>query len=81
MLFTPYGTVLDVVALKTTKMRGQAHIVFKDIATAAVALRALDGTVFFGKEMVCKLLCEFDRWLMFVADIICKGQVGFYCQT
>jgi len=51
MLFSPYGAVLDIVALKTSKMRGQAHIVFKDIATAAVAMRALEGTNFFGKEL------------------------------
>lgn len=52
ILFSTYGSVLDVVALKTLKMRGQAHITFKDIATATRAMRDLQGFEFFGKEMV-----------------------------
>jgi len=52
MLFSTYGAVLDVVALKTMKMRGQAHIVFKDIQTATQAMRSLDGFEFFGRPMV-----------------------------
>lgn len=52
MLFSTYGPVLDVVALKTSSMRGQAHIVYRDIQTATQAMRALDGFNFLGKEMV-----------------------------
>ena len=44
LLFSTYGSVLDVVALKTMKMRGQAHIVYKDIQTATQAMRALERT-------------------------------------
>ncbi|KXX74927.1 U2 small nuclear ribonucleoprotein B'' [Madurella mycetomatis] len=51
MLFSTYGAVLDVVALKTMKMRGQAHIVYKDIQTATQAMRSLDGFEFFGREL------------------------------
>ncbi|KAL1859013.1 hypothetical protein VTK73DRAFT_7608 [Phialemonium thermophilum] len=51
MLFSTYGAVLDVVALKTQKMRGQAHIVYRDIQTATQAMRSLDGFEFFGKPM------------------------------
>jgi RNA recognition motif-containing protein len=51
-LFSTYGTVLDVVAMKTEKMRGQAHIVFKDVQASTQAMRALQGFEFFGKEMV-----------------------------
>lgn len=51
-LFSTYGVVLDVVAMKTEKMRGQAHIVFKDIQASTQAMRALQGFEFFGKEMV-----------------------------
>ncbi|KAK2750261.1 U2 snRNP complex subunit msl1 [Onygenales sp. PD_40] len=50
-LFSTYGTVLDVVAMKTAKMRGQAHVVFKDIQASTQAMRALQGFEFFGKEM------------------------------
>jgi len=51
-LFSTYGPVLDVVALKTTKMRGQAHVVFRDVQTATQAMRALQGFEFFGIKMV-----------------------------
>lgn len=53
MLFSTYGSVLDVVALKTMKMRGQAHIVFRDMHAATQAMRALEGFQFLGKELVC----------------------------
>ncbi|KZF24635.1 RNA-binding domain-containing protein [Xylona heveae TC161] len=50
-LFSTYGPVLDVVALKTMKMRGQAHIVFRDIQASTQAMRALQGFNFYGKDM------------------------------
>ncbi|PHH80519.1 hypothetical protein CDD82_1687 [Ophiocordyceps australis] len=51
MLFSTYGSVLDVVALKTIKMRGQAHVTFKDIQTATQAMRHLNGQMFLGHEL------------------------------
>lgn len=53
-LFSTHGTVIDVVCRKTTKrnMRGQAHVVFKDVNQSTRAMRALQGFEFFGKEMV-----------------------------
>ncbi|KAL6716332.1 hypothetical protein ACLMJK_005898 [Lecanora helva] len=50
-LFSTYGPVLDVVALKHKKMRGQAHVVFRDAQASTQAMRALQGFDFFGKEM------------------------------
>lgn len=55
MLFSTYGPVIDVIALKTMKMRGQAHIVFRDVQTSTQAMRALQAFNFFGKEMVGQL--------------------------
>ena len=52
MLFSTYGPVLDVVALKTIQMRGQAHVVFRDVQAATQAMRSLDGQVFLGRQMV-----------------------------
>jgi U2 small nuclear ribonucleoprotein B'' len=52
MLFATYGVVLDVVAMKTMKMRGQAHVVFRDLDASTQAMRALQGFTFFGKDMV-----------------------------
>lgn len=52
LLFSTYGSVLDIVTLKTMKMRGQAHIVFQDISKATQAMRNLDEKEFHGKKMV-----------------------------
>lgn len=53
MLFSTYGTILDIVALKTPKMRGQAHVLFRDTQASIQAMRALQGFEFYGKPMVC----------------------------
>ncbi|KAI0036787.1 hypothetical protein K488DRAFT_40537 [Vararia minispora EC-137] len=50
-LFATYGKLIDVVALKTPKMRGQAFLVFTDLASATSALRACDGMLFYDKPM------------------------------
>lgn len=52
MLFSTFGPVLDIVTLKTMAMRGQAHIVFRDIQAATQAMRTLDGDEFLGRTMV-----------------------------
>lgn len=52
MLFSSYGPVLDITALKNQKMRGQAHVLFRDIGSATQAMRAQNGEDFFGREMV-----------------------------
>jgi U2 small nuclear ribonucleoprotein B'' len=56
MLFSTYGPVLDVittrVGAKSQTMRGQAHVVYRDIQTSTQAMRALQGFDLFGKEMV-----------------------------
>lgn len=52
MLFSVYGSILDIVAMKTSKMRGQAHVLFRDVSSSTQAMRALQGFEFFGKEMV-----------------------------
>lgn len=50
-LFSQYGVILDVVALKTQKMRGQAFVTFRDVGSATQALQSLQGFSFFGKPM------------------------------
>lgn len=65
MLFATYGIVLDVVALKTPKQRGQAHIAFRDVPSASQAMRALQGFNLYGKELVSlKFLIDDKRTLM-----------------
>lgn len=51
-LFTTYGRVVDIVAMKGPKMRGQAFLVFADLAGATAAMRACEGIVFYDKPMV-----------------------------
>ncbi|KAJ3211705.1 hypothetical protein HDU67_004343 [Dinochytrium kinnereticum] len=43
--------VLDVVTMKKENTRGQAFVVFDDVAEATAALRALQGFPFFGKAL------------------------------
>lgn len=50
-MFSQFGTVLDVVALKTLKMRGQAFVVFKDVLSATNAMRAMQLFPFYDKQM------------------------------
>ncbi|KAL4641399.1 hypothetical protein GN956_G11987 [Arapaima gigas] len=50
-LFSQFGQVLDIVALKTMKMRGQAFVVFKELSSATNALRQLQGFPFYNKPM------------------------------
>ncbi|XP_062915732.1 U2 small nuclear ribonucleoprotein B'' [Mobula hypostoma] len=50
-LFSQFGQIIDIVALKTMKMRGQAFVIFKEITCATSALRQLQGFPFYGKPM------------------------------
>lgn len=59
-LFSTYGVVLDVVAMRGNKMRGQAHVVFRDVQASTQAMRSLDGFNFYGKEMVSRdIICYY----------------------
>lgn len=50
-LFSQYGTVLDIVAQKSLKLRGQAFVIFRDIGSASTALKALQSFAFYDKPM------------------------------
>ncbi|GAB4813644.1 hypothetical protein N2152v2_000690 [Parachlorella kessleri] len=50
-LFGQFGKILDVVCLKTPRLRGQAWVVFADITSATNALRAMQGFPFFDKPV------------------------------
>lgn len=51
-IFSQFGQILEIVALKTLKMRGQAFVIFKEISSATVALRSMQGFPFYDKPMV-----------------------------
>ena len=50
-IFSQFGRILDIVAVKTLKLKGQAWVVFEDAAGAGAAIRGLQGFPFFGKPM------------------------------
>ncbi|KAH8345123.1 U1 small nuclear ribonucleoprotein A [Drosophila kikkawai] len=50
-IFSQFGQILDIVALKTLKMRGQAFVIFKEIGSASNALRTMQGFPFYDKPM------------------------------
>ena len=51
-IFSQFGVILDILAKKSLKMRGQAFVVFKEIASATNALRAMQGFPFYDRPMV-----------------------------
>ncbi|KAL5974717.1 hypothetical protein ACLOJK_031387 [Asimina triloba] len=50
-LFSQYGRILDVVALKTPKLRGQAWVVFSELTAASTAVRQMQSFPFYNKPM------------------------------
>ena len=50
-LFSQFGRILDIVAMKTPTTRGQAFIVFREISSANVAMRALNNFTFYDKPL------------------------------
>uniref|UniRef100_A0A7N0UU44 RRM domain-containing protein n=1 Tax=Kalanchoe fedtschenkoi TaxID=63787 RepID=A0A7N0UU44_KALFE len=50
-LFSQYGRILDVVALKTQRLRGQAWVVFSEVTAASNAVRQMQNFPFYDKPM------------------------------
>ncbi|CAI5953847.1 unnamed protein product [Closterium sp. NIES-64] len=50
-VFSQFGKILDIVALKTLRLRGQAWVVFEDVTAATNALRQMQGFPFYDKPM------------------------------
>ncbi|KAJ4753864.1 U2 small nuclear ribonucleoprotein b [Rhynchospora pubera] len=50
-LFSQFGRILDVVALKTPRLRGQAWIAFSEITAASNAFRQMQNFPFYDKPM------------------------------
>lgn len=51
-MFSQFGKISYIQAVKTNKLRGQAWIVFADLNSATNALRAMQGFPFFEKNLV-----------------------------
>ena len=50
-IFSQFGQIMDIIAARTLKMRGQAFVVFKEISSATNALRSMQGFPFYDKPM------------------------------
>ena len=51
-IFSQFGAIVDIVALKTLRLRGQAWVIFKEINSATNAMRSMQGFPFYDKPMV-----------------------------
>ena len=58
-IFSQFGQILDILAMKTLKMRGQAFVVFKEISSGTNALKSMQGFPFYDKPMVCIGVCKY----------------------
>ena len=85
MLFSTYGPVLDIVTArigaKKQSMRGQAHVVYRDIQTSTQAMRALQGFDLFGKEMVSVARPPQERYLQLLGHCLRQGTVEHHPQA
>lgn len=52
-LLKNFGPVLDVVAHRSVRMRGQAFVAFADREVAARAVKEVKGFPLYGKPIVC----------------------------
>lgn len=69
-IFSQFGQILDIVALKTLKLRGQAFVIFNEISAATNALRSIQGFPFYEKPMRIQY-CKTD------SDVIAKKKGTF----
>mmetsp|Transcript_61835 Transcript_61835/g.109818 ORF Transcript_61835/g.109818 Transcript_61835/m.109818 type:complete len:245 (-) Transcript_61835:84-818(-) len=50
-VFAAFGGIIDIVAMKSLKRRGQAWIIFKETSAATNSLKSLQGFPFYNKPM------------------------------
>lgn len=83
MMFSQYGKVVDIVAKKGLKLRGQSWVVFQDVSAATNALRGKQGFIFYGKPMVSLIVLSFMTIMHFFAFMTpstqCRKNKGFVC--
>jgi U2 small nuclear ribonucleoprotein B'' len=74
-LFITYGKILDVVATKIGSMKGQAFVVFMDLASSTAALRAMDGFIFYDKPLVSFFFISFYDKLMLILGVVSERRL------
>lgn len=60
-LCSQYGQILDVVQVRREGMRGQAHVVFKEVVMAVEAMRSLQGFPFWGRPLEIQFAKETSK--------------------
>nr|XP_043621239.1 U1 small nuclear ribonucleoprotein A [Erigeron canadensis] len=50
-VFSQFGKILEILAFKTLKHKGQAWVVFEDVSSATTALKQMQGFPFYDKAM------------------------------
>merc|ERR1719217_735484 len=50
-VFAAFGGIMEIIAMKSLRRRGQAWIIFKEVSSATNALRSLQGFPFYNKPM------------------------------
>ena len=80
-LFGIYGQIIDIVALKTPKMRGQAFVVYKEVRMALAAMQALQNFEFHHKPLMIAFAktrsnkaIEWDKYVMGPAREMARKQ-------
>ncbi|CAA7388846.1 unnamed protein product [Spirodela intermedia] len=69
-VFSQFGKILEVLAFKTLKHKGQAWVVFEDVSSASEALKRMQGFPFYDKPMRIK-------YAKTKSDIIAKADGTF----
>ena len=69
--FESFGPVLDVVAHKNLRMRGQAFVVFESIEDAKKAQQEMRNREVFGKPMVSILVTFSSKDIVFRCSLLC----------
>ena len=77
-IFSQFGKIVDIVALKTYRLRGQAWIVFSDVSASTNALRAMQGFPFFEKPMVRMPAPQPAKWFFKVAHTSFTRQADLF---
>ncbi|PBP17752.1 RNA recognition domain-containing protein [Diplocarpon rosae] len=69
-LFSEYGTVLDVVAKGNLKAKGQAFVVFDNVASAQQCIEEVQGFELFGKPMQLAFAkTRSDAFILFLQNL------------
>jgi len=58
-VFTQFGEILEVLAFKTLKHKGQAWVFFEDASSASNVVRQMQGFPFYDKLMVSYHIAHF----------------------